>query len=57
MILANKADKIAPTKVEATVKNLQKQINPIGDSIMLPFSAEKKIYTEDVWNIIDEYIK
>ena len=57
IILANKADKIAPTKVEGTVKDLQKQINPIGDSTMLPFSAEKKIYTEDVWKIIDEYIK
>ena len=57
IILANKADKIAPTKVEGTVKDLQKQINPIGDSTMLPFSAEKKIYTEDVWNVIDEYIK
>ena len=57
IILANKADKIAPTKVEGIVKDLQKQINPIGDSTMLPFSAEKKIYTEDVWKIIDEYIK
>jgi len=57
IILANKADKIAPTKVENTVKELQKQINPIGDCTMLPFSAEKKIYTEDVWNVIDEYIK
>ena len=57
IILANKADKIAPTKVEETVKDLQKQINPIGDSTMLPFSAEKKIYTEDVWKIIDEYVK
>ena len=56
IILANKADKIATTKVEATVKDLQKQINPIGDIKMLPFSAEKKIYTEDVWEVIDEYI-
>ena len=57
IILANKADKIATTKVEGIVKDLQKKINPIGDSTMLPFSAEKKIYTKDVWNIIDEYIK
>ena len=57
IILANKADKIATTKVEGIVKDLQKQINPIGDSTILPFSAEKKIYTEDVWNIIDEYIR
>ena len=57
IILANKADKIAPTKVEGTVKDLQKQINPIGDSTMLPFSAEKKIYTEDVWTKINTYLK
>ena len=57
IILANKADKIAPTKVEGVVDDLQKQINPIGDITMLPFSAEKKIYTEDVWKIIDEYVK
>ena len=57
IILANKADKIAPTKVEGVVDDLQKQIHPIGDITMLPFSAEKKIYTEDVWNVIDEYIK
>ena len=41
MILANKADKIAVTKVDAAVLELQKQINPIGDITMLPFSAEK----------------
>ena len=57
IILANKADKIATTKVENTVKELQKQINPIGDIKMLPFSAEKKIYTEDVWNVIEEFIE
>ena len=57
IILTNKADKIASTKVENTVKELQKQINPIGDIKMLPFSAEKKIYTEDVWNVIEEFIK
>ena len=56
IILANKADKIAPTKVADTVKELQKQINPIGDATMLPFSAEKKIYTNDVWNVIDKFI-
>ena len=57
IILANKADKIASTKVENTVKELQKQINPIGDIKLLPFSAEKKIYTEEVWNVIEEFIK
>ena len=56
IILANKADKIAPTKVENTVKSLQKEINPIGDATMMPFSAEKKIYTDYVWDVIDDFI-
>ena len=56
IILANKADKIAVTKVEDATKNLQKQLNPIGDITTLPFSSERKIYTDDVWNIIDNYL-
>ena len=56
IILTNKDDKIAITKVDDAVKNLQKQINPIGDVTTLPFSAERKIYKDDVWNIIEQYI-
>lgn len=56
IILANKADKIAPTKVESTVKELQKNLNPIGDAIVLPFSSERKIYSEDVWTKITKFI-
>lgn len=56
LILANKADKIAKTKVDDTVRNLQKQLNPLGDITTLPFSSERKIYQEDVWRIIDSYI-
>lgn len=57
IILANKADKIAITKVEKVVIDLQKCINPIGDIITLPFSSERKIYQDEVWKIIDKYIK
>ena len=56
MILTNKADKIAKTKVNDYAKNIQKQLNPIGDIITLPFSSENKIYSEEVWNIIEKYI-
>ena len=55
MILTNKADKIAKTKVLDASKNIQNQLNPIGDITTLPFSSEKKIYCEDVWNIIEQY--
>ena len=56
LILANKADKIAITKVVPTVKSLQKQLNPIGDIPTLPFSSERKIYEDEVWKIIEQYI-
>ena len=56
MIIANKADKIAPTKVLDTVSSLQKELNPLMDATMLPFSSEKKVFGEDVWKIIEEYI-
>ncbi len=56
IILANKADKLAPTKVDARVIELQSILNPLKDITFLPFSAEKKIYTEKVWNEIEKYI-
>ena len=56
IILANKADKIAVTKVGSVTQDIQKSLNPIGDIITLPFSSERKIYTEAVWNEIDKYI-
>lgn len=56
LILANKADKIAITKVDNTVKTLQKELNPIGDIPTLPFSSERKIYKDDVWDFIAPYI-
>lgn len=56
IILTNKADKIAKTKVNHYAKNIQKQLNPIGDILTLPFSSENKIYSQEVWNIIEEYI-
>ncbi len=56
LILANKADKIAISKVDDTVKALQKELNHIGDIPTLPFSSERKIYKDDVWNFIAPYI-
>lgn len=56
IILANKADKIAPTKVTSTVNNLQKELNPLMDNEFFTFSSEKKIYTEEIWNKLQPYI-
>ena len=38
------------------LKNEKKQINPIGDNIVLPFSSENRNYTDDVWDEINKYI-
>ena len=57
IIIANKADKIAVTKVDAQVKELQDELNPLQDLKFFPFSSERKIYSDEVWKEIDEYIK
>ena len=56
IIIANKADKIAVTKVDAQVKALQDELNPLKDFTFLPFSAERRIYSEKVWEEIDKFI-
>lgn len=56
IILTNKADKIAVTKVEAACKQIQNELNPIGDSLCMPFSSERKIYSENVWNEIESIL-
>ena len=57
MVITNKADKIAVTKVDDRVKELQNILNPIGDFTFLPFSAERKIYSDTVWNEIQKNLE
>lgn len=56
LIIANKADKIAITKVDSYVQNLQNILNPLKDLLFLPFSSERKIYTDNVWKEIEKFI-
>ncbi len=55
IVVTNKADKIAITKVSGEVERI-KEILGISYSTILPFSAERKIYTEDVWKEIEKFI-
>ena len=57
IIIANKADKIAVTKVADSVRKIQNEINPLKDLTFLPFSSERKIYADDVWKYIEENLK
>ncbi len=57
IIITSKADKIAVTKVDAQVCELQEQLNPLKDLIFIPFSSERRIYTQKAWEEIEKYIK
>ena len=55
VIIANKVDTIAPSKIEDTIANLQNSLNPLKDLDFLPFSSKKKNYSEAVWKVIENY--
>ncbi len=52
LIIANKADKIAVTKVDERVSEIKKELD-LEDDEIIPFSSERKIYIEDTWNNIE----
>lgn len=56
IVITSKADKIAVTKVDDQVKTLQDELNPLKDLIFLPFSTERKIYTDNVWKEIEKFL-
>lgn len=55
IVLTNKADKIAVTKVDAEVERI-KQTLGISFSTILPFSSERKIYIEKVWEELEKFL-
>lgn len=56
IIIANKADKIAVTKVDSQVKSLQNILNPLKDLTFIPYSSERRIYTDNAWSEIEKYL-
>ena len=52
LILANKADKVAVTKVEESIQDIIKELNLKKEDVILPFSSERKIYSDKVWENI-----
>lgn len=56
IVIANKSDKLAVTKVDDAVTNLQNILNPLKDITFLPCSSERKIYTDKVWKEIEKHI-
>ena len=56
IVIASKADKIAPTKVDSYVQDLRNSLEANESDIILPFSSEKKVYTYEVWKELLKYI-
>ncbi len=56
IIIANKADKIATTKVDSATNEIKKYLNVLDNTTVLPFSSERKIYTDSTWSEIEKYI-
>lgn len=55
MLIANKADKIAVTKVDMELEKIKETLG-LSFSTLLPFSAERKIYSDAVWREIENFI-
>jgi len=55
IIVCNKADKVAPTKVDSEVNRIKDYLN-LSFSTVIPFSAERRIYTEKAIEEIEKYI-
>lgn len=55
IVLTNKADKIAVTKVDEEVNRIKEYLG-ISYSTILPFSSERKIYIDKVWEEIENKI-
>lgn len=53
IVVANKADKLAVTKVDPQVETLQNFLNPLKDLKFVPFSSERKSYTDTAWAEIE----
>lgn len=61
LIVCNKADKIAITKVENEIKSIANElkIKELGleEKVkVLPFSSQRKIYTDRIWEELENYI-
>lgn len=52
LIIANKADKIAVTKVDERVLEMKEELGLAKTDVILPFSSERRIYIDEVWKQI-----
>lgn len=57
LLIASKADKVPVTKIDDYLNIIREELNIPNESLLIPFSSVKKMYTEDVWKVLEYYIK
>ena len=55
IVIANKADKIAVTKVDSYIEDIQNELDDISVPIFA-FSSQRRIYTDSIWTELEKYI-
>jgi len=56
LLIASKADKIPITKLDSYLDVIREELDIPNETLLIPFSSVKKIYTEDVWKVLEYYI-
>lgn len=53
LLIASKADKVPITKIDDYLNIIRTELDIPNEHLLVPFSAEKKIFVSDVWEILD----
>ena len=54
--ITNKADKIAKTKINDAVKDVQLALNPLCDIAFLSFSSKDRTHVDSIWELLETLI-
>lgn len=57
IVIATKADKISKGAVSKQTAVIRKKLNCAKDAVIIPFSAEDKRGLEDIYKVVEDYLK
>ncbi len=56
IIIATKADKIKPGRIQAHVEQIKRILHVEPGTVVIPFSAESKLGREEIWELVDSLV-
>lgn len=56
LLIASKADKLPITKLDSYLDVIRNELEIPNETLLIPFSAVNKNYTDDVWKVLEYYI-